>query len=58
MIHSKERMNMINKIGAEHVSRKAYVYVRQSTSAQVIHHRESQRLQYLLVDRANELVWC
>jgi len=48
---------MINKIGAEHVSRKAYVYVRQSTSAQVIHHRESQRLQYLLVDRAKELGW-
>jgi len=48
---------MINKIGAQHVSRKAYVYVRQSTSAQVIHHRESQRLQYLLVDRAKELGW-
>ncbi|MCP4259377.1 MAG: recombinase family protein, partial [Planctomycetes bacterium] len=48
---------MINKIRAEHISRKAYVYVRQSTSGQVIHHRESQRLQYRLVDRAKELGW-
>lgn len=46
-----------NKIRAEHLSRKAYVYVRQSTSGQVIHHRESQRLQYGLVERAKELGW-
>jgi hypothetical protein len=57
MIHSKERMSMISKIKAGHVSRQAYVYVRQSTSGQVIHHRESQRLQYRLVDRAKELGW-
>jgi DNA invertase Pin-like site-specific DNA recombinase len=57
MIHSKERISMINKIQAEHVSRRAYVYVRQSTSGQVIHHRESQRLQYRLVDRAKQLGW-
>jgi DNA invertase Pin-like site-specific DNA recombinase len=51
-------MSMINnKIRAEHLSRKAYVYVRQSTSGQVIHHRESQRLQYGLVERAKELGW-
>ena len=48
---------MKNKIRAEHVSRQASVYVRQSTSGQVIHHRESQRLQYRLVDRAKELGW-
>jgi len=46
-----------NKIKAEHLSRMAYVYVRQSTSGQVIHHRESQRLQYGLVERAKELGW-
>jgi DNA invertase Pin-like site-specific DNA recombinase len=46
-----------NKIRAEHLSRKAYVYVRQSTSGQVIHHRESQRLQYGLVERAKALGW-
>jgi len=48
---------MINKIRAEHLGRKAYVYVRQSTSGQLIHHRESQRLQYGLVERAKELGW-
>ena len=57
MIHSKERIRMINKIRAEHISRMAYVYVRQSTPGQVIHHLESQRLQYRLVDRAKELGW-
>jgi DNA invertase Pin-like site-specific DNA recombinase len=46
-----------NKITAEHLSRMAYIYVRQSTSGQVMHHRESQRLQYGLVERAKELGW-
>ena len=45
------------KITAEHLLRQAYVYVRQSTASQVIEHRESQRLQYRLVDRAKELGW-
>lgn len=48
---------MINKITAEHMDRQACVYIRQSTSGQVIHHRESQRLQYRLVERAKELGW-
>ena len=48
---------MKNKITAEHLLRQAYVYVRQSTASQVIEHRESQRLQYRLVDRAKELGW-
>jgi len=48
---------MINKISAEHISREACIYVRQSTSGQLIHHRESQRLQYGLVERAKELGW-
>ncbi len=48
---------MKNKIIAEHLLRQAYVYVRQSTASQVIEHRESQRLQYRLVDRAKELGW-
>lgn len=46
-----------NKITTEHLSRMAYIYVRQSTSGQVIHHRESQRLQYGLVERAKDLGW-
>ena len=48
---------MVDKIRTEHTSRQAYVYVRQSTPGQVIHHRESQRLQYRLVDRAKDLGW-
>ena len=48
---------MKNKITTEHLSRQAFVYVRQSTASQVIEHRESQRLQYRLVDRAKELGW-
>ncbi len=48
---------MKNKITTEHLSRQASVYVRQSTASQVIEHRESQRLQYRLVDRAKELGW-
>ena len=48
---------MKNKITAEHLSRQAFVYVRQSTASQVIENRESQRLQYRLVDRAKELGW-
>ena len=48
---------MKNKITAEHLSRQASVYIRQSTASQVIEHRESQRLQYRLVDRAKELGW-
>jgi len=48
---------MIEKITTEHMVRQACIYVRQSTSGQVIHHRESQRLQYGLVGRAKKLGW-
>ena len=48
---------MINKITTGHKGRQACIYIRQSTSGQVIHHRESQRLQYHLVERAKELGW-
>jgi DNA invertase Pin-like site-specific DNA recombinase len=46
-----------NKITAEHVRRRAIVYVRQSSDHQVRHNLESQRLQYALVDRARALGW-
>ena len=36
------------KITAAHLARKAVVYLRQSSIAQVRHHQESQRLQYAL----------
>ena len=39
-----------SKVRAEHVERKAYVYVRQSSMRQVRQHNESARRQYELVD--------
>ena len=47
----------MNKIGADHLTRRAYVYIRQSTLDQVHNNRESQRRQYGLADRARELGW-
>jgi len=47
----------VNKITASHLSREAYVYVRQSTQGQVRHNQESRRRQYSLQDRARELGW-
>jgi excisionase family DNA binding protein len=45
------------KIQPEHLSRPAYVYVRQSSQYQVEHHVESSRRQYALVDWAQKLGW-
>jgi DNA invertase Pin-like site-specific DNA recombinase len=47
----------MNKISADHLGRTAYVYVRQSTMAQVQHNHESQRRQYSLRERARLLGW-
>jgi excisionase family DNA binding protein len=47
----------MNKITPEHLARSAIVYVRQSTTYQVINNLESQRRQYGLVDRARQLGW-
>ena len=44
-----------NKITQAHLQRKAIVYLRQSSERQVQKNKESQRLQYALVDRAKEL---
>ena len=40
-----------------HLARRAVVYIRQSTPAQVVSHQESLRLQYALGERARELGW-
>lgn len=45
----------ISKITAQHLQRKAVVYLRQSSMKQVRSNKESQRLQYALEDRAREL---
>jgi excisionase family DNA binding protein len=47
----------MNKITADHLARRACVYIRQSTPGQVRHNLESQRRQYALVDRARALGW-
>jgi len=43
------------KISSEHLARKAFVYVRQSTPGQVTNNRESQRRQYDLTKTAREI---
>ena len=47
----------MSKITSEHLSRNAYVYVRQSTADQLTHNHESRRRQYGLADRARQLGW-
>jgi DNA invertase Pin-like site-specific DNA recombinase len=48
---------MNSKITEQHQSKPAYVYVRQSTMAQVRHHQESTERQYALRQKALELGW-
>lgn len=44
-------------IQAEHTQRRAYIYIRQSSMAQVYDHQESTRRQYELRTRARQLGW-
>ena len=48
---------MSNKVERQHLERKAYVYVRQSTMAQVERNVESRERQYEFVERAVSLGW-
>jgi DNA invertase Pin-like site-specific DNA recombinase len=50
-------MNESTKVLSTHLARCALVYVRQSSSAQVEHNRESTARQYQLVERATTLGW-
>ncbi len=45
------------KITTQHLSKPAYIYIRQSTLAQVRHHHESTERQYALKDKALALGW-
>ena len=45
------------KVTADHLHRKAYLYVRQSTLQQVRRHQESTKRQYDLQLSAKELGW-
>ena len=51
----RTRRSVMTKISREHLSRGAYVYVRQSTADQLQHNHESRRRQYALADRARSL---
>ncbi len=46
-----------SKVQAHHLSRNAYLYVRQSTLRQVIENTESTKRQYALRERAVALGW-
>lgn len=46
-----------NKVTARHLTRSAYLYIRQSTLHQVSDHTESTRRQYDLSGRARALGW-
>ena len=46
-----------SKITTIHLAKLAYVYIRQSSLGQVLHHRESTDMQYQLVERATQLGW-
>jgi DNA invertase Pin-like site-specific DNA recombinase len=48
---------MSEKIKTHHLSRKAILYVRQSSLHQVLHNRESRALQYAMRDRLTALGW-
>ena len=50
-------MNDIAKIEVSHLHRVAYIYLRQSSPAQVEHNRESTDRQYALVSKAAALGW-
>jgi DNA invertase Pin-like site-specific DNA recombinase len=48
---------MSEKIHAQHLARKAILYVRQSSAFQVAHNQESQKLQYAMQVRLRDLGW-
>ena len=48
---------MSDKIRSQHLQRKAILYVRQSSAYQVSHHVESQKLQYAMQERLQQLGW-
>jgi DNA invertase Pin-like site-specific DNA recombinase len=50
-------MHNSNLITPQHLTRKAVIYIRQSTPHQVLSHQESLRLQYALHERARQLGW-
>ena len=56
-MREKPLIMMTDKITQDHLTRTAYVYIRQSTPDQLHHNTESQHRQYALRDRARALGW-
>src|ERR1035437_4129638 len=56
-VRSLWRQPMNTAINEQQLSKTAYVYVRQSTLAQVRHHQESTERQYALKEKALQLGW-
>jgi DNA invertase Pin-like site-specific DNA recombinase len=50
-------IDLHQKVNTDHLRREAFVYVRQSTSRQILENTESTRRQYALRDRAVALGW-
>ena len=50
-------MNDASKVKPNHLQRAAYVYIRQSSPAQVENNRESTARQYDLVEKVCQLGW-
>ena len=50
-------MNDLVKVKPSHTQRAAFVYIRQSSPAQVEYNRESTARQYALLEKAQELGW-
>lgn len=50
-------MSISDMIHPRHLTRRAAIYIRQSTPQQVTGHKESLRLQYALTQRARDLGW-
>ncbi len=48
---------MTDKIKPQHLERKAILYIRQSSAHQVSHNLESQKLQYAMQERLQQLGW-
>ena len=48
---------MRDKIKSQHLERKGVLYVRQSSAGQVSHNLESQKLQYAIQERLQQLGW-
>src|SRR5438128_3999198 len=53
----ERRRRMTDKIKTQHLERKAMLYIRQSSAYQVSHNLESQKLQYAMQERLQQLGW-